>query len=362
MRPPEPQKADRTSARKPAAFRIEEEEAETPAIAPPPLRRSPQSFDEAVVMTPDELDPFLSEKAPDEAASLVVPEPRRKRFSFGKLAAGAFGILLSLALGLWTDQLIRDLFSRADWLGYTAIGAVAIGILAVLALAGRELAGLFRLAAVQSLKTDAEAARLAGGPKPARAVIDRLLALLSSRAETAKGRATLKATEGEIIDAPHLIDLAERELLAPLDRQARALILGASKRVSVVTAVSPRAIVDLLYVLFEAVRLGRNMAGPYRGPPGAPRPMRPCGDGRRLRAVPGPAAVGDSRVEQVLGHGRASKRSARLGEGVVNGLMTARIGIAAMDLCRPLAFRALKRPGIGDFMGDLAPSFSGGAK
>ena len=41
-------------------------------------------------------------------------------------------------------------------------------------------------------------------------------------------------------------------------------------------------------------------------------------------------------------------------EGVINGLMTARIGIAAMDLCRPLPFRAVKRPGIGDFMSDIA--------
>jgi putative membrane protein len=34
--------------------------------------------------------------------------------------------------------------------------------------------------------------------------------------------------------------------------------------------------------------------------------------------------------------------------------MTARIGIAAMDLLRPLPFKATKRPGIGDFLGDLA--------
>ena len=47
-------------------------------------------------------------------------------------------------------------------------------------------------------------------------------------------------------------------------------------------------------------------------------------------------------------------------EGVINGLMTARIGIAAMDLCRPLPFRAVKRPGIGDFMSDLTPDLTGG--
>ncbi|MCA0344577.1 MAG: DUF697 domain-containing protein, partial [Proteobacteria bacterium] len=56
------------------------------------------------------------------------------------------------------------------------------------------------------------------------------------------------------------------------------------------------------------------------------------------------------------------KLSARLGEGVINGLMTARIGIAAMDLCRPMPFRALKRPGIGDFIGDLTPSMTNGRR
>ena len=65
-------------------------------------------------------------------------------------------------------------------------------------------------------------------------------------------------------------------------------------------------------------------------------------------AVTGSIAVGDGLAQQVLGHGLASKLSRRLGEGVINGLLTARIGIAAMDLCRPLPFRALPRPGIGD--------------
>jgi putative membrane protein len=35
-------------------------------------------------------------------------------------------------------------------------------------------------------------------------------------------------------------------------------------------------------------------------------------------------------------------------------MMTARIVISAMDLVRPFPFNAEKRPGIGDFIGDLA--------
>jgi putative membrane protein len=217
---------------------------------------------------------------------------------------------------------------------------------------------MMRLAAVQTIKTEAEAAILETKPAKARALVKSLEHLLAAKPETARGRATLKAAETDIIDAPHLVALAERELLAPLDRQARGLILNASKRVSIVTAVSPRAIVDLLYVLYEASRLIRAMAELYGGRPGTLGMIRLMRDVLAHLAVTGSIAVGDSLVQQVLGHGLASKLSARLGEGVINGLMTARIGIAAMDLCRPLAFRALKRPGIGDFIGDLTPSMT----
>ncbi len=343
------------SSRRPAAFTLESEPATDRAAE---LKRAPRSFDADISMTPDEEDPFIG-PAEIDAAALPVATPRRHRFSFGKLAMGALGVLLSLAFGVWADQLIRDLFSRSDWLGYTASAALAIAIFAVLVITGREAMGIVRLNAVQSLKLDAEKAALEKKPSAARAVIVRLSAVLSHRAETARGRAALKDTENDVIDGPHLIDLAERELLSPLDRQARALILNSSKRVSVVTAVSPRAVVDLAYVLFEVTRLVRTMAELYGGRPGTLGMLRLLRDVIAHLAVTGSIAVGDGIAQQVLGHGLASRLSARLGEGVINGLMTARIGIAAMDLCRPLPFKALKRPGIGDFVADLTPDLRG---
>ncbi len=345
-----------TPGRRPAAFTLESETSEPRTVE---ARRAPRSFDADFSLTPDEEDPFLAPEEVD-AAALPVAAPRKRRFSFAKLAMGALGVLFSLAFGLWADQLIRDLFSRSDWLGYTASVALIIAVFAVLALVAREALGIMRLNAVQSLKADAEAAALEKKPSAARAVITRLNTVLSHRAETAKGRAALKQTENDVIDGPHLIELAERELLSPLDRQARALILNSSKRVSVVTAVSPRAVVDLAYVLFEVTRLVRTMAELYGGRPGTLGMLRLLRDVIAHLAVTGSIAVGDGLAQQVLGHGLASRLSARLGEGVINGLMTARIGIAAMDLCRPLPFRALRRPGIGDFVSDLTPDLTGG--
>lgn len=337
--------------RKPGAYTLGDEANRNADAATAP--RLPRRFDENVAVTPDELDPFIGGAGFDETM-LPVAEPRsRKRFSFANLAAGAFATFLSLAFGLWADSVIRDLFARSDWLGYAAATVLGIGIFAVIVIVAREVIGMMRLAAVQKLKDEAIDAMTDPRPAKARLVVTSLAAMTRHRPETSRGRAALDATRDDVIDAAQLLELAEREVLAPLDRQARLLILSSSKRVSIVTAVSPRAIVDLAFVLFEVSRLIRSMADLYGGRPGTLGLLKLMRDVIAHLAVTGSIAVGDGLAQQVLGHGIASRLSSRLGEGVINGLLTARIGIAAMDLCRPLPFRGLKRPGIGDFMTDI---------
>ena len=59
----------------------------------------------------------------------------------------------------------------------------------------------------------------------------------------------------------------------------------------------------------------------------------------------GAIALADDLIGSVTSGGILSKLSRRFGEGVVNGALTARVGLAAMELSRPLPFHALPKPG-----------------
>ncbi len=287
--------------------------------------------------------------------TLTPPLPTKKKRSnvWFKLLTGALIGLLSLALGLWVDQLVRDLFSRHEWLGWLAFALTTVLGMAAIVIVSRELIGLSHMATIERLRNAARIASQQDDMKAARKIIDQLIALYSGRPDTAAARAALSDHMDQIIDGRDLIALAERDLMKPLDNKAKEMVMASAKRVSVVTAISPRAIVDIGYVLVENMRLIRSIAELYGGRPGMLGSWRLARNVLGHLAITGSIAIGDGIIQQVVGHGLAAKISTRLGEGVVNGLLTARIGIAATDVCRPLEFNDLTRPTASDFLGEL---------
>lgn len=329
--------------RKPAAFRIDAEGV----VVVPAGERVPA--DARVVVEP-EADPETAEEAAAAAAVVVLP---RRGPRWGRLLWTALGGLVSLGVGLSVDALVRDLFARAEWLGWLGLALAAAAAVAVIGMAGREIAGVLRVERIDRLRIAAEGAAAADDATAAAAVVRDVAALYRDRPETARGRAAVDGHLREVIDGRDLVGLAERELLAPFDAAARRLVADAAKRVSVVTAVSPRAVVDVLFVFVSVLGLIRRLADLYGGRPGLVGFVRLTRHVIGHLAVTGGMAVGDGIVQQIVGHGIAARLSARLGEGVVNGMLTARVGLAAIEVCRPLPFLALPRPGVTDVMGGV---------
>jgi len=325
----------------------------------PPRPRKPAIFspdDPNVVVTAQKDDPLMDLLSADAEARLPALtsaiKPKR-RIPWRKIFFGAAGGLVSLGIGLAVTRLIEDLFARFELLGWVGLALAGLGLLALLTIIGRELAGLSRLATIEKLRERATKTLVSDDRAEGQAIMRDLLAIESRVPHLAQSRTKLQAHLGEIIDGADLIRLAERELMTPLDREARQLVSNAAKRVSIVTAVSPRAAIDIFFVLITALGLARQLALLYGGRPGT------LGLFRLLRhviahlTITGGMAAGDSLIQQVIGHGLAAKLSARLGEGVLNGLLTARLGIAAIEVTRPLPFAALPRPTLTEVAGGI---------
>ncbi|WP_131115325.1 YcjF family protein [Lichenihabitans psoromatis] len=313
-------------------------------------------------------DPYAREAAavvdgmPSEEVAIEVAQRRgmvaRGLLSWGGLFWSALGGLVSLAVGLWITRLIDDLFARVPGLGWVGVALAALAALALVGLAVREALGVARQRHVAVLHKRLADAHAADDRDAARSGIKDLASVYAARPETARARQDLAALSTEIIDGRDLIDLAERHLMGPLDALAQREIALAAKRVSVVTAISPRAILDVVFVIGQTVRLIRRIAEIYSGRPGLLGFVRLAKSVGAHLAITGGMAVGDSILQQVVGHGIAAKLSARLGEGVLNGLLTTRVGLSAMAVCRPMPFAALKQPALRD----VAPFLFGGDK
>jgi putative membrane protein len=333
---------------RPRAFRLDDARilhAETASNAE-------RTVDDRVVVE-EQADAFAQETRAKEVegeAAIAVAERRgilrRSLGSLSGLAVTAIGGLASLAIGLWISQLVEALFARWATLGWVGLVLAAVLLLAMLALLGREAYGVIRQRRIAHLHLRLARARETDSQPEARAAVAALADLYSARPETAAARQRLSNYRRQIIDGRDLIDIAERELVRDLDLAVRREIAVTAKRVSLVTAISPRAFIGVFFVLAAVVRLMRRIAEIYGGRPGLLGFIKLARSVGAHLAITGGMAAGDSLIQQLVGHGIAARLSARLGEGVLNGLLTARVGLSAMAVCRPMPFAATALPSI----------------
>ena len=329
---------------------------------PEPVRTSPQ-VTERVARRPQAIaveDVRLEDDAFAAAPAVPPVAAKRRAVSWISVAGSALLGLIGLAVGLWIEGLVTELFQLAPAAGYVGLSLVALLIGGLTAAIFAEVRALRRFGTWREARELAQKAVVERNDAAARTVENDLLALFAKRTELAAGRRSVEDARDDILDAPDRIKLIDRALLKPLDARARELVLASAKRVAVVTAVAPRALIDVAFVLIETARLIRAIAELYGMRPGKLGFVRLCRDVVGHLAVTGAIAVGDSIVGEAFGHGVASKVSRRFGEGVLNGLMTVRIGISAMDLCRPLPFPDGERPSVGQLAKQVARSVSPG--
>lgn len=299
--------------------------APTPAEAPPP-------------------EPEVLEPANTAGARAIVAAGRKRTFGLGRAFLSAVGALLILWLGVALTDFVTGLMSRQGILGWAALILTGLTVAILIAIILREFLALARLGRVEKVRDLALEAVETGSTQASRAALDGLMRLYRGRADLEWAHERLRGAEADTPDASGRLEIAERELMTPLDARAEAAVSRASRDVAAATALIPLAFLDVLAALTVNLRMVREIAEIYGGRAGW------LGSWRLMRTVAahliatGAVAVADDLLGPLVGGGVLAKLSRRFGEGALNGALTARVGVTAIEVCRPLPFVARDRP------------------
>lgn len=327
--------------------------------------RKPRAFkiDDPTVKVEVHDDGGFSEDGPvTSPRHVVAASPGRLGISdvqrgirWGSLLFSAAISLAGLAAGVWFTRFVSVALARDDWVGWLATGLMALIALALIVIIGKELFGFRRLARLSRLRK--MVGQLVDDPdldrKKERQAVLMLGRHYRGRADMAWGLARLRDHANDVLEPGELLRLTDRELLAPLDAQARSVILKSGKRIATVTALSPILWLALVYVVVENLRMFRGIATLYGGRPGF------LGAFRLGRLVvghiiaTGGIAMTDDLLGQFLGQDLLRRLSRRLGEGAFNGALTARLGVAAVEVTRPMPYLDSEPLRVREIFGEL---------
>jgi len=334
--------------RNPQVFVLGEEKAEPE----PPSRRKPQAIT-GITFEPDA----------DGSELVTVPATAApsRRWRWGALLAGSLFTLVSMWAGLAITRLVEDFFARSPLLGWIALAIAGLAGLAALAIVVREAWALARLRRIEHIQEDAAHAFNTADGEAARRAIAGLTALYAGRPDARWALQQLKQFDSDIIDPRDRLKLVERHLVAPRDEDAHRIIARAARRITLLTTVTPAAALDILFVAAQNLRMLRELASLYGGRPSTLATLRLARMVIGHLAVTGGLALSDNLLQHVVGKGLLGRLSARFGEGAVNGILTARIGLAARDVCRPVPQETSAKDTLGSLMRELV-STDGEAK
>lgn len=319
--------------------------------------RQSQTFvdDVADKFAPAVLDETLPEEGQAEAVVESVLRPKRSLWR-KMVTAGLtiFGISVVAQGVQWT----MNAWQTQDWvaLGGCAAGALIVG--AGVGSVATEWRRLWRLRQRAQERDEAKELMQSHGVGKARAFCEKL----AQQAGIDQAHPALQRWYAAIHETQNdreVVSLYAHLVQPALDAQARREISRSAAESAMMIAVSPLALVDMAFIAWRNLRLINRIATLYG---------IELGYYSRLRlfklVLLNIAFAGASELVREIGmdwmsQDLAARLSARAAQGIGAGLLTARLGIKAMELCRPLPWIDNDKSKLGDFRRELIGQLKG---
>lgn len=302
--------------------------------------RRPKPFE----LDPARIDPARIELVVEEASPRNLPSrldvpPRPRRRPWLRLLVGGAGASLLALLGIEAWQYLDWLYDQSAAVAGVLMLVFVLTFAGGLGLALQEFWSLRKLTRAEQLRDQARrimGTRVHGQAEP---LLKQIEGLYPDRPALREATRAYRRQVSEAHDDGEQLQLFSQAVLRPLDLEAYQLVKRGARDIGGLTALSPLGLLDGLIVLTRTLMMLRGIARLYGVRPGAAASLRLTKDSARNIAAAGVGELLSDAAVETAGATVLSMVSARAGQGVVNGLLAARLGLAAMQLCRPLPFR-----------------------
>ncbi|WP_413491589.1 YcjF family protein [Morganella psychrotolerans] len=326
---------------------------ETPLSPAPQEELKPaRQFTDAADVVFEQSTAMQSEQDAEGDAEALLNQVLKPRRSLWRKLIFVAGGLLGISAVAQLIQWVNDAWAGNDW---TALGGIAATFLILIAGVGSVLTEWRRLYRLRQRATEREAAsallqshRIGDG----RAFCEKL----AEQANIPSHHPALQRWQS-LLQSSHndreVVTLYSQIVQPVLDEQARRAISRFAAESALMIAVSPLALVDMAFIAWRNIRLINRVAAIYG---------IELGYYSRLRlfklVLLNIAFAGASELIREVGMDWLSqditaRLSARAAQGMGAGLLTARLGIKAMELCRPLPWIENDKPKLMDFRKQL---------
>lgn len=290
---------------------------------------------EEETITPLDDEPELADRPPARVVERATHKPRLGRWLLLSL------LLLAAAIAIESTLLIVESFEQHWLLGSLWAGGLALALLLLVVFMVKEVVLLRRLKKRWRRQQHQPSA-------------DHLLQELK-HPDLAH---VWEQIEQPYWSAEERQERFEKDVLSRIDQQAQRIISKRAAESAALVALSPSSVADMLLLLWRNHRMMADIAACYGVELGY---WSRIGLWRQILTNIAYAGISELAVDigtQWLSAELMTKLSARAGQGLGAGLLTARLGFQVINLTRPLPFTHVKRPGYARLQKDILAQLS----
>lgn len=148
----------------------------------------------------------------------------------------------------------------------------------------------------------------------------------------------------EAYNGQEVLFLFGQNVLAPIDAQVKKLISKNALENAVIVSISPLAIVDILMMAWRNIALVNKITRAYGMELGYISRLKLFKMVLTNMVFAGATEIATDLGSEFFAQNLTAKLSMRAAQGIGVGLLTARLGIKAMEFCRPVIFVENERP------------------